>query len=143
MFEKYVNWDCVAIEMLQHRAENMIALTNLMEEYASVSDGLGAVDYSKDRVDSTPDDGMINKYIQKESIKEKIQGLVKEDKQYTRAWEALTDDERRILTEFFQRGRRPAQVAVDTLCDVYGYERASIYRLRRHALDRFKRLLVG
>ena len=67
MFEKYVNWDRVAIEMLQHRDENMIALTNLMEEYASVSDGLGAVDYSKDRVDSTPDDGMINKYIQKES----------------------------------------------------------------------------
>ena len=101
MFEKYVNWDRVAIEVLQHRAENMIALTNLMEEYASVSDGIGAVDYSKDRVDSTPDDGMTNKYIQKESIKEKIQGLVKEDKQYTRAWEALTDDERRILTEFF------------------------------------------
>ena len=108
-----------------------------------LSDGLGAVDYSKDRVDSTPDDGMINKYIQKESIKEKIQGLVKEDKQYTRAWEALTDDERRILTEFFQRGRRPAQVAVDTLCDVYGYERTKIYDMRRAALKRFKRLLVG
>ena len=144
MFEKYINWDRVAIEMLQHRDENAVALANLREEYASVSDGLGAVDYSKDRVASTAsDDGMINKYIQKASIEERIKELVREDRQFSRAWEALTEDEQRILTEFFQRGRRPMQDAIDILCEMYGYERRKIYYMRREALSKFKRLLVG
>ncbi len=144
MLEKYINWDRVAIEMIRHREENVVALMNLREEYASITDGLGAIDYGADRVSASPEnDGMVNRCIQKASIEERIRELVREERQYLRAWEALTEDERRILTEFFQRGRRPAQKATDTLCDVYGYERTKIYGLRRDALKKFKRLLVG
>lgn len=74
-----------------------MALVNLREEYASVTDGLGAIDYSKDRVDSSTDgDGsMVNCFLKKEALEEKISALTKEEKQYQRAWEAFTDDERR------------------------------------------------
>lgn len=145
MLEKYVNWDEVAIRVLRHHEENVVALENLREEYAAITDGLGAVDYGKDRVSSSADadGGMVNRMLQKASTEEKIKGLVREERQYKRAWDALNPDEQRILTEFFQRGRRPAQQAVDTLCELYGYERPSIYRMRKQALDRFKRLLIG
>lgn len=144
MFEKYINWDRVAIEMLRQKDENDVALMNLREEYATITDGLGAVDYGADRVNASPDnDGMINRYIQKASIEEKIRELVREERMFSRAWDALTEDERRILTEFFRKSGRPIKQSVDILCDVYGYERTKIYNLRRDALHRFKRLLVG
>lgn len=145
MLERYINWDDVAIKMLCQHEDNQVALVNLREEYASVTDGLGAIDYSKDRVDSSADgdSSMVHRFLQKEALATKIRMLTKEEKQYQRAWDALTDDERCVLTEFFQRGRRPAQGAVDTLCEVYGYESRNIYYMRKEALEHFKRLLVG
>lgn len=145
MLEKYIDWDRTTIELLRHHEENAVALANLRDEYASLTDGLGAVDYSRDRVASSgeADDGMINRYIQKSTIEEKIKLLAQEERQYNRAWAALTEDERRILMEFFQRGRRPSKEAVDTLCELYGYEHRNIYYLRKEALQRFKRLLFG
>ena len=145
VLEKYINWDEVVIKALRQHEDNRVALTNLREEYAATTDGIGAVDYSKDRVDSSTDgdSSMVNRLLQKETLEGKIKALAQEERMYQRAWDSLTEDEQRILTEFFQRGRRPAQEAVDTLCELYGYERPSIYRKRRQALDRFKRLLVG
>ena len=145
MLEKYIDWDRTAIELLRHHEETAVALANLRDEYASITDGLGAVDYGRDRVAATKDadDAAVNRYIQKAAIEERIRALLQEERQYGRAWNALTEEERRILTEFFQRGRRPAQEAVNTLCEVYGFERTKVYELRRAALRRFKRLLVG
>lgn len=86
---------------------------------------------------------MVNRLLQKEAVESKIMTLANEERQYSRAWNALSDDERRILTEFFQRGRRRSQEAVDILCDMYGYEKTKIWNMRRAAIQRFKRLLVG
>lgn len=145
MLDRYINWDDVAIKTLRRHDENMTALVNLREEYESITEGLGATDYTKDKVHSSADadEAMVNRLLQKSSIEQRIKGLMREERQYQRAWGALTEDEQRILAEFFQRGRRPAQEAVNTLCELYGYERPSIYRMRKRALDRFKRLLVG
>lgn len=145
MLEKYINWDDVAIKALRHHEENAVALANLREEYAAITDGLGAVDYGKDRVASTSDadSAIVNRLLQKSSVEGRIRQLVQDERQYERAWGALTDDERRILTEFFQRGRRSAQQAVDTLSELYGYEKTKIWEMRRQAVQRFKRLLVG
>ncbi len=117
MLEKYINWDDIVIKTLRQHEDNCVALTNLREEYAALTDGLGAVDYEKDRVDSSTDgdSAMLNRLLRKEALEEKIRGLVREERKYRRVWDALAEDEQRILTEFFQRGRRPSQVAVDTL----------------------------
>lgn len=145
MYSKYIDWDNVTIKILRCHEENVVALKNLREEYAAITDGLGAVDYEKDRVASSPDGDrlMVDRLLQKESIEEKIKSLIQEERQYQRAWSGLTDDERRVLTEFFQRGRKRSQAAVDTLCDLYGYERTKVWDMRRDAVQRFKRLLVG
>lgn len=145
MLEKYINWDDVAIKALRHHDESIIALENLRQEYASITDSLGAVDYSKDRVSGTVDSdgGMVDRLLHKSSVEERIRQLVQDEQQYKRAWDALTEDERRVLSEFFQRGRRRSQEAVDTLCNLYGYERTKIWDMRREAVGRFKRLLVG
>ncbi len=145
MLEKYIDWDRTTIELLRRHEENAVALANLRDEYASLTDGLGAVDYTKDRVTSSGDgdDAMVNRYIRKATIEARIKELAQEERQYNRAWEALSRDEQRVLAEFFQRGRRPAQSAVDTLCGVYGYEKTKIWDMRREAIGKFKRLLVG
>lgn len=145
LLEKYVDWDAVVVSVLRHHEENVVALANLQEEYAAITDGLSAVDYGRDRVlrSADADSGMVDLLLQRASAEEKIKGLIREERQYKRAWEALTPEEQRILTEFFQRGRRSSQQAVDTLCELYGYERTKIWNMRKQALRRFKFMLVG
>ncbi len=109
MLEKYINWDDVVIKTLRQHQHNCVALTNLWEEYAAPTDGLGAIDYEKDRVDSSADEdsAMWNRLLRKEAFEENLRGLVREERKYHRAWDALAEGEQRILTEFFRRGRRP------------------------------------
>lgn len=77
MLERYINWDDVAIKMLQQHDDNQVALVNLREEYASVTDGLGATDYSKDRVENSADmdSGIIHRILHKEALEKKIRVL--------------------------------------------------------------------
>lgn len=145
MLDRYINWDDVVIKALRRHDENVTALANLREEYDSITEGLGATDYTKDKVHSSADadSSLVNRMLQKSSIEQRIKELMREERQYMRAWNALAEDEQRVLAEFFQRGHRPAQEAVNTLCELYGYERTKIWEMRREAIGRFKRLLVG
>lgn len=145
MLEKYIDWDDVAIKALRRHEENRVALMNLREEYAAITDGLGAVDYGKDRVDGSndADSGMVNRLLQKEAVESRIKTLAREERQYNRAWEALTEDERFVLTEFFQRGRRYTEDAVEAVCNYFNCERRTAFTKRKRAIERFKRLLVG
>ncbi len=145
MWEKFINWDDVAIKVLRRHEENRIALANLREEYSSITDGLGATDYSQVRVEGSTDgdSSMVNRFLQKEALEAKIKELTQEDRQYNRAWDALDEDEKRILTEFFQQGRRCTEDAVDALCDYYDCDRRTVFRKRKASIERFKRLLVG
>lgn len=145
MLENYIDWDDVAIKALRRHEENRVALMNLREEYAAITDGLGAVDYGKDRVDGSndADSGMVNRLLQKEALESRIMALSREERQYNRAWGALTEDERFVLTEFFQRGRRYTEDAVEAVCGRYRCDRRTAFRKRKAAIERFKRLMVG
>jgi hypothetical protein len=149
MLEKYIDWDKVIIELLRNRKDNQIAMENLRDQYRTISKAMevaGVSDYSKDRIIGTAvkkQDAMVNQLLQKEAIETKLRELIREEKQYQRAWEGLGQEDRCILQEFFQGEHRSAQQAIDHLCDQYGYERATIYRMRAAALKRFKRLLAG
>lgn len=149
MLEKYIDWDKAVIWMLRKHRDNQFALENLQEQYKEVSqslDGVGATDYSKPRVSGSsgdPSDGLVNQLLLKQTLEQRITALKAEQLRYSQAWNELTDDERNILREFFQMGRRPSQQAVEILCKVHGYERTKVYDMRRDALHRFKWLLVG
>lgn len=149
MLEKYIDWDKVIIELLRNRKDNEIALLNLREQYRALTQAMQSPsipDCSKECIVKTEgkhQDAMVNQLLQKETIESKIRELLREDKRYLRAWEGLMEEEQSVLQEFFQSGHRSAQEAIDYLCDQYGYERATIYRMRANALKKFKRLLAG
>ena len=149
LLEKYIDYSEAVKRMLRSHADNKIALDNLKEEYAALNQSMrsvGATDYTKPRVDCSmgnSQDAVINQLLHKQELAQRIIELEGELQRYTKAWQRLTEDERHILKEFFQKGRRPSQEAVDALCDVYGYEKSKIYYLRNEALHKFKRLLVG
>lgn len=149
MLEKYIDWDKVIIELLRNRKDNQIALQNLRDRYRTIVQamtGAGVMDASKDRIIGTVGNGqdaIVNQLLEKETIATKIKELTREERLYTCAWEALTEEDRCILEEFFLCGHRSSQQAIDLLCDQYGYERATIYRMRANALKKFKRLLAG
>lgn len=56
------------------------------------------------------------------------------------AWEALAEDERYVLAEFYQDGRRGA---VDRICGHFQIERSSAYNKKNRALQRLAVLLYG
>lgn len=145
MLDKYIDWDRAAMELLRRHGENAVALANLREEYASLTDGPGAVDYTKDRVAASGEgnDAMVNRYIRKSTLEKRIGELDREERQYRRAWAALTEEERRILEEFFQRGRRQTEEAVEVLCGALRCERRTVFYKRKAALQKFKRMLYG
>lgn len=147
MLEKYIDWDKVIIELLRNRKDNQIALENLRDQYRTIQQamaGANVQDASKDRImNGSGKDGLVNQLLQKEAIETKLKELLREEKQVQRAWEGLEEEERCILQELFQCEHRSAQSAIDHLCEQYGYERATIYRMRGSALKRFKRLLAG
>ncbi|MDF2839002.1 MAG: hypothetical protein K0S60_705 [Evtepia sp.] len=149
MLEKYIDWDKVIIELLRNRKDNEIALQNLRDQYRSISQAMESPktsDFTKDPIIGSKgagEDAMVNKLLQKEAVEAKIRELTLEERRYLRAWEGLGDEDRCILQEFFQCEHRSSQQAIDSLCDQYGYERATIYRMRANALKRFKRLLAG
>ena len=56
------------------------------------------------------------------------------------AWEALAEDERYVLAEFYRDGRRGA---VDRICGHFQIERSSAYNKKNRALQRLAVLLYG
>jgi len=70
MFDKYINYNRIAEDMIRNREDNLAALESLKEQYAELmqKDGVGAVSYEKERVQvSLKNDAMVNHAIQKEA----------------------------------------------------------------------------
>ncbi len=150
MLEKYIDWDEAVKKMIGCREENQIKLENLYEELEEITQSIGSIgsmDYSKPRVNGTAaenvQDAIVNQMLHQQQVQQKINELKKEDAIYTRAWNALSEDERRILQEFFQAKHDTMQGAVDVLCKTYGFERTKIYDLRKATLHKFKRFVAG
>lgn len=145
MFDKYIDYDSVVRKMIERREDNIAALQSLTDQYAElmVDDGVTAIQYDAVAVQTSPTaDGMINKAIQREAVKNRLEELEKEQLIFDRAWDRLTDDERYILDTFYMQGLKPGD-AVDLLCQGCEREKSTVYRKKDAALSRFKRLLFG
>lgn len=146
MFDKYINYNRIAEEMIRSREDNLSALTSLKDQYREIlnDDGLKSIEYDKENVQkSIKNDAIVNLIIQKEAIKKRIDDLDVEKKLYDHAWEHLTKEEKRILQVFFMMGIKKRQEAVDILCEELEREPATIYRKKDEAISRFKKLLFG
>lgn len=146
MFDKYINYNKVAEEMIRNREDNLLTLKSLSYQYDEISkdDGLKGIQYDKAHIKKSPtSDAIINLIIQKEALKKKIDDLSSENKLYDYAWAHLTNEERRILEVFFSGSIKKRQHAVDLLCEEFEREPATIYRKKDEAVIRFKKLLFG
>lgn len=59
------------------------------------------------------------------------------------AWEALSEDERYILTEFYITSEEQKIAAVYNICDRFSIERSSAYNKKNRALQHLSLLLYG
>ena len=59
------------------------------------------------------------------------------------AWNALDEDERFILSEFYQNGNMSKNTVINGLCREMFLERAQIYRHKDKAVERLAMLLYG
>ncbi|MEA4986534.1 MAG: hypothetical protein VB095_00515 [Anaerovorax sp.] len=145
MFDKYINYNRIAEEMIRNREDNLSALESLKEQYQEIMNdkGLKSIQCDKDRVQkSITNDAVINLVIQKETVKKRIDELNAERKLYDHAWKRLTEEEKRILEVFFKTGSK-RQDALDILCEELEREPATVYRKKDEAVKRFKKLLFG
>jgi len=58
-------------------------------------------------------------------------------------WEALTDDERFVLTSFYGDDKTYGAGAAEMVADYFGIERASAYRRKERAVDNLSTMLYG
>lgn len=142
---KYVNWNQAAERMIRAHEDNMTALEikrEQLKEMEAATGGLKAIQYDKDRVQTTPtSEGMVNALIQKEELRQAVRDLETENRLYTRAWGMLADDEKNVLRVFFQQGLSKED-AVCMIGEQYECERTKVYDMRRSSLQRFKQFLI-
>ena len=59
------------------------------------------------------------------------------------AWDALTEDEQFVLTEFYLNNYQKQTNAIDSICERYNIERSSAYNRKNRAVARLALLLYG
>jgi hypothetical protein len=143
LLERYIKYDIE--RMVREYDDNKATLVSLKEQYKEVCEfDISGMAYDKDRVQTSPKaDGIANIVIRRLELEEKINGAERFLSLYEMAWDRLTDKEKFILSEFYQRGYERRQDAIDTLCDEYGIETAQVYNLKTDAVSRLKRLMFG
>lgn len=145
MFDKYIDYDGVVCKLITQHEDHMAALQSLTEQYAEIleDDGVNAIQYDRASAKTNKiDDHLLNRIIQKEAVKNRLEELEKEQRVFNMAWDRLTPDEKTVLETFFMRGMRKQDV-VDILCESLHCESATVYRKKDAALKRFKCLLFG
>ena len=59
------------------------------------------------------------------------------------AWEALSEDDKDILMEFYGEEREYGDGVVDELAEKFHIERSSVYRRKNRAVEKLAMLLYG
>jgi hypothetical protein len=129
--------------MITDYDDNKTTLESIEEQYTELCDkDIGSIDYSKDRVQTTPtNDSAASAMVRKEDLEKRIREYSLFFKVYDPAWLRLTEKEKFILMSFVSY--RKKQDAIDRICDQYGIEVSQAYRLKNEAASRFRRLMFG
>lgn len=145
MWNKYIDYDKVAAEMIRCHEDNVSALASLREQEEELgdNDSLRAIRYDKEPVQTSPTaDAIVNEVIRRESIQERVKDLEAENQRFEKAWDLLTEKERVILETCYMRGMRTND-AIDMITAQYCCVQSTAYEWKRAAIQRFKRLLFG
>ena len=120
------------------------------EEIASVSDrmtSLGSPSFSDTPRSGSNPQGNENRIIaaidEIDVLRERYRQAVEYMDWFQPAWQALTEDERIVLSEFYWKEEDSQTEALYNLCDRFGIERTSVYKKKNRALAKLALLLFG
>lgn len=145
----YLDKRSAAIDALKDYNSMAFIIKNQPEELAEVEEGLYSVRSSaptgmprahnphagESRLASTLDEIDV--------LKERYRRALEYMEWFQPAWDSLSDDERFVLSVFYQNDDNPLHDAVVCVSDKYQIERTSAYKKKNRALARLATLLYG
>lgn len=140
MIERYYRYETA--KLLQEYNTNRETLKSLKEQYGAL-DGTTAIDYSLEKVDSTPAaDGLENIALRRVDLKKKISEYEHDLDLIDDCLDKLDDREKDTLREFYLADQSKTDAMLN-IAELYSIERTAVYDLRRRALKHFETLLFG
>ena len=140
MIERYYRYETA--RLLQEYNSNRDTLKSLREQYEAL-DGTTAIDYSLEKVASTPAaDGLENVALRRVDLKKKISEYEHDLNLIDDCLDKLTVQERDTLREFYMTSQCKTDAMLN-ISELYDIERTAVYDLRRRALKHFETLLFG
>ena len=139
-----------AINALQDYNSMQHIIDHTDEEIANVSDrmtSLGSPSFSDTPRSGSNPQGNENRIIaaidEIDVLRERFRQAVEYMEWFQPAWQALTEDERIVLSEFYWKEDDNQTEALYNLCDRFGIERTSVYKKKNRALAKLALLLFG
>lgn len=141
------NWCVFSIQRLKEYNDNLEAVDNLEEQLEMMEERFTAIRSAT--TDGTPVQGgnenkrevmLINNIATREELQNNLNILRHEISITEKGLEALTEDERKILTLFYINRTKGY---IDRLCEELFISKTELYRQKDEALKRFTKLCYG
>lgn len=136
LIQKYCRYDTAGL--LRGLEDAKTTLKNLESQYKEL-DGVGSMDYSKDKVTGSVNTDMLeNTAIRRADLRSKIDGYRHDIKIVEGSIDKLSDDEKTAIKALFFEHK-----SVNQVCRILALEQSAVYNLRRRALKHLEQLIFG
>ena len=149
IYWKYIDKRGAAIAALKDRPYMQYIIDHtdeeIKEKMAALSDPRSiSFEYSSSSGDIHSGESKIAGTIDRVSILEtRYKEALEYKKWFENAWDALSDDDRYILSEFYGKEHEYGDGVVDELAEYFHIERSSAYRRKNRAVEKLALLLYG
>jgi len=149
IYWKYIDKRGAAIAALKDRPYMQYIIDHtdeeIKEKMAALSDPKSInFEYSSSSGDIHSGESKIAGTIDRVSILEtRYKEALEYKKWFEDAWDALSDDDRYILSEFYGKDHEYGDGVVDELAEYFHIERSSAYRRKNRAVEKLALLLYG
>ena len=149
IYWKYIDKRGAAIAALKDRPYMQYIIDHTDEEIKEKMTALSdprsiSFEYSSSSGDIHSGESKIAGTIDRVSILEtRYKEALEYKKWFENAWDALSDDDRYILSEFYGKEHEYGDGVVDELAEYFHIERSSAYRRKNRAVEKLALLLYG
>ena len=135
-----MDWKALAVDDLKHYNYLKIGIMNSRDKLRCIEARTEHGKLNSDRNSASPDSQLIDAIVEYERLRKNISISKDLIKMIERGLEALSEEERYVLREFYMQD---ADVNMLKLKEKLGYETRSVYRLRDRALAKFTLAMYG
>lgn len=145
---KYLDKRSAAIDAIKDYSDMKFILEHTDEDIKAEYEKVGV---KSPQLDSLPgphnpqatEERIVNSIDEIDVLKERYRQAVEYMAWFRPSWDALTEDERYVLTVFYGERNEYGARAAENVAEHYCIERASAYRRKNRALERVTLLLFG